>query len=181
MNLRALTSVLILLTMLLATALAGTLYKKTNADGSVEYSDKPFAGATAVETQQSNQASLPALPRPDNQTESRQDPLPDSTLSQDYAISIQSPVSQQSIRSNNGDLTIMVQTTPKLTPALKVQLLINNSPYGQPSQDTVFKLKNLDRGQVKIKAQLIDNNGNVLATSSEAIVYLLRVAVKRAN
>ena len=157
--------------------MAGTIYKKVNKDGSTEYSDQPFNGAKPVEITISNPTQLPSLPPQQHSNTPPESPA----IQTDYTISIQSPASQQSIRSNNGDLTIMVQTTPELTAKLKIQLFINNVPYGEPSQQTVFNVKNIDRGEVKIKAQLLTSLGNVLATSSEAIVYLHRATVRRAN
>lgn len=175
MNNRMLYCIVLIFIALLGSVTAGTLYKKVNKDGSVEYSDQPFTGAKPVEFTINNQTQLPPLRR---QQDSGRHTNSQAT---DYAISIQSPSPQQSIRSNSGDLTIMVQTTPALTRGLLVQLFINNAPHGKPSQHTVFKVKNIDRGEVKIKAQLITSYGNVLASSPEAIVYLHRATVRRAN
>ena len=152
-------------------ATAGTIYKKVNQDGSVSYSDQPFPGSQIVEVTVRQQTQLPTV-RSSIRSSSNKPVLTD------YAISIQSPISEQTIRNNSGDLTIMVQTTPAANPKLRVQILVNNTPYLKPSQGTVFKLKNIDRGELKIKAQLLSTSGQVLATSSETLVYLHRATAR---
>ncbi|NRA71787.1 MAG: hypothetical protein HRU24_12250, partial [Gammaproteobacteria bacterium] len=141
------------------TANANTVYKKINQDGSVQYSDLPFPGAIAITIKQSNQTTLPAVHfKPDTSSAN-------NVTKANYQLKISSPESGATIRNNSGDFTIMVQTTASLSPSINFQLFLNNTPYGEASEDTVFKLKNIDRGEIKIKVQLQDNNGNLLATS----------------
>jgi hypothetical protein len=179
MKSRFLTSIVLVIITCYINAAAQTVYKKINTDGSVEYSDQAFAGASAIQITGQNQTQLPAPSAPVNFTK---DPAATTLVpTPNYAIAIQAPQSGQSVRNNSGNLTIVVQTTPKLGKKLKVQLLINNSPLGEPKQQTVFKVKNINRGEVKIKTQLLNSLGNILATSSETVVYLHRVSIIRTN
>ena len=152
---------------------ADTIYKKVNQDGSVAYSDQPFAGAQAINVTISKQTQLPTTHSLSNRhtTKSAHNALPA------YAIGITSPLNGQTVRNNNGELTIMVQTTPQFDDNYLIQIFINNTPHSEPSQLTVFKLKNIDRGEIKIKVQLLTIDGNILATSPETLVYLHRATV----
>ena len=157
---------------------ADTVYKKVNQDGSVEYSDQPFAGASELKLEQhKGQSTLPAY------TPSQ---LSSSSLSKKKTnnvvnIEVLSPKHGDTIRNNEGNLTIMVQKFGKNKNTYKTQILINDSPIGNLTQATVIKLKNLDRGEIKIKAQLISRSGKILATSTESVVYLHRMSVIRTN
>jgi len=163
-----------------STVFAGTVYKKTNSDGSISYADQPFTGAVATEVKLKNNTPLPKLTTTPNISASTSSSL-QSVVAQSHAIAITRPQHQQTVRANDGQLTIVVQATPRPSKNLKIQLFINNSPYDQPSQHTVFNLKNIDRGEVRIKAQLLNKLGNILATSQETVVYLHRATVKRTN
>jgi len=161
-------------------AFAATVYKKTNSDGSISYADLPFTGAVAAEVKLKNVTPLPALTTAPNASAPVSSSL-QSAVTQNHAITIATPQHQQTVRANDGRLTVMVQTTAPPSNKITIQLFINNSPYGQPSQNTVFEVKNIDRGEVRIKAQLLNKLGNILATSPETVVYLHRATVKRTN
>ncbi|NRA83533.1 MAG: hypothetical protein HRU22_07130 [Gammaproteobacteria bacterium] len=153
---------------------AGTVYKKINKDGSVAYSDQPFTGAQQIEMKASSQTQLPAVAiSPLFKLNKKR-----TEAKSNFNIVIASPQPQQAIRSNNGELTIVVQTTPQLSSKYKVQLLVNNFAYGEPRQQTVFTVKNINRGEVLIKAHLVTKNGNILASTSETIVYLHRAIAR---
>ena len=172
---KVLIGILLVCTIACNTANAKTVYKKTNTDGSVQYSDLPFPDAIAITIKQSNQTTLPAVNFKPNTTSAN------NVTKANYQLQISSPENGATIRNNNGDFTIMVQTTTSLSPSINFQLFLNNTPYGEPSQETVFKLKNIDSGEIKIKVQLQDNSGNLLAASPETVIYLHRASIIRAR
>ena len=172
------TVILTIFTMLFISLLisvdATTVYKKVNKDGTVVYSDQPFAGAQQIEMKASSQTQLPAVAiSPLFKLNKKR-----TEAKSNFNIVIAMPLPQQAIRSNNGELTIVVQTMPQLSSKYKVQLLINNVAYGEPLQQTVFTVKNINRGEVLIKAHLVTTNGNILAATSETIVYLHRAIAR---
>jgi|GEM_PF-2002546 len=178
MKLVSLTTIILIASLIGFNTIAATVYKKVHDDGSVSYSDQKFTGAVATEVSLKNTSKLPSTVTKNQQSSSLKKP---AQASKPPAVSILSPQPQQTIRANDGNLTIVVQSTPSLNDQLKVQLYINNTPYQNPSQTPVFNIKNVDRGEVKIKAELLDQFGNILATSSDTIVYLHRARIKRAN
>jgi len=154
---------------------AYTVYKKVNENGKIEYSDKPFPGAFEVKLPPVNSQDAPPLLPPIESS-----PTPES-LTVKPEINIVSPNNGDSIRSNPGELTIMVQTTVPDDQQYFSQLIINNKPYLKPFEGTVLQLKNLDRGIINIKVQLQSSVGNVLATSKEIVVYMHKATINRAN
>ncbi len=159
---------------------AGTIYKKVNKNGSVEYSDKPFPGAKKIILKDINsQTTLPQYTPPKSTTGDSK--KRDKQRDKNANISITSPVHGDTIRNNEGNFTVLVQKQGKKAKRYKTQILINGTPQGEPTQASVIKLKNIDRGELKIKAQLISSSGKILATTKETVVYLHRVSIIRNN
>lgn len=153
---------------------AYTVYKKVNEDGTIEYSDQPFPGSI--------EAQLPPVNTQDAQFSP---PVSSSHVTEPVSIkssiNIISPSNGDSIRSNPGEFTIMVQKEVPDDESYLTQVLINNKPYLKPFKGTVFKVKDMDRGVIKIKVQLQSSLGNILATSKEIIVYMHKATINRAN
>ena len=154
---------------------AYTVYKKINENGKIEYSDKPFPGALAATLPPVNSQDAPPL-LPTIASYTTTEPVPITPT-----ISIVSPSNGDSIRSNPGEFTIMVQKEVPDDNSYLTQVLINNQPYLEPFEGTVLQVKNMDRGIIKIKVQLQSSLGNVLATSKEIIVYMHKATINRAN
>jgi len=157
---------------------AGTVYKKVSKDGSVQYSDKPFPGAVELKLKDIDaQNTLPRfIASTSSITKSNK-----ATGNKKAEITIISPIHGDTIRNNQGDLTVLVQKKGAKNKSYKTRVLINDSTVTKPTQSTVIEVKNLDRGEQKIKVQLISSSGKILATSKETVVYLHRVSVIRSK
>lgn len=153
---------------------ADTIYKKIKTNGNIEYSDQPSLEAIKVMLPPANiQISIPPVALA---------PVPSEPSSLVVAhIHIVSPKNNESIRSNAGEFTIVVQKKQPNNQPYFIQLFINGKPYLKPLKGTVFKVKNIDRGIVKIKAQLQSNFGNILAVSQETVVYMHKASVIHKN
>ncbi|MDP2561041.1 hypothetical protein [Psychrobium sp. 1_MG-2023] len=162
---------------------AGVVYKKVMPDGSVKYSDKPFLGSKPVliKDRSTRNNKKQTVSRSLSTSKSLIDDKEKTKSKVRPAITINSPAHGDTIRDNNGNFTIVVQPTIDKKAQYKIQLFLNNKPHGKPSQSTVYNIKNHDRGEVKIKAQLQSSSGQILATSKEAIIYLHRVSVIKAK
>lgn len=157
---------------------ATTVYKKINEDGSVEYSDKPFPGAKPLKLKNiSDQTTLP-VPTPPSKLSPA---TPNKAAKVTYDIAITSPAQGATIRNNQGNFTVLVQKKGEARKRYKSRVFVNGVPVGSASQDAVFNIKNADRGELKIKAQLLSSSGKVLATSNETVVYLHRATSIRAR
>ncbi|GAL14297.1 hypothetical protein JCM19233_5309 [Vibrio astriarenae] len=92
-------------------------------------------------------------------------------------ITLTSPVHEQTIRSNRGFITVQSELNRKLSVGETLQLRLNNQPYGAPSYNPLWKLKNIDRGSHQIQIQAL-KDGKVIALSSSITVHLHRASIK---
>lgn len=157
----------------LFSAQAFTVYKKFNKDGTITYSDKPFSGAIKVNLPPVNTQD-PQRIQPPNLPEKMKPRVKESTT-----IDILSPTNGDSVRSNDGNLTIVVQKMSGKKNNYLTQLVINGKDYKKPITGSTFSLKNLDRGIIKLKVKLQTRNGKILATSSETVVYMHKTSIIR--
>ncbi|MCG7533013.1 DUF4124 domain-containing protein [Psychrobium sp. MM17-31] len=163
----------IILLSLTLTVSAFTVYKKVNKDGTVTYSDKPFPGAKKAKLPPINTRATQPIPKPIEVEKPEKKAVAN--------ITVLSPTNGDSIRSNAGELNIRIGATHDAVDDYLIQLLINEKPYGKPTKNTTFALKELDRGIIKIKALLQTRRGKVLAASDETVVYMHKASINRAR
>ena len=166
-------SPLLCLTLLSGAALAATetkVYKKVTKQGTVIYSDQPLEGAQEIIIKSSVQTPLPTL-----QQRSRGD---DSRAADPAAfegeIIIDAPSEEQTIRDSQGNFTVLAQIKPALPAGHRLQLFVNDNPWGEATEATVFKLSNIDRGQTRLRIDLQDKTGQKIASSNTRTFYLHR-------
>lgn len=163
------------LTLLPALAPAA-VYKWTDANGTVHFTDTPREGAEEVHVappQTYTPAPLPPItPRPEAP------PLPI-----DYTrFELTAPAEETTLRDNTGDITV----TFAMDPALKVgrghKLVVLLDGQAQPpvKANTVI-LKNVDRGSHSIQGQIVDSRGEVLMASQSITVHLFRQSIMAPN
>jgi len=155
---------------------AETVYKRVNKDGSIEYADKPFKNAKLLKLKDiSQQSKLPTLIAAKPQA----DITGSDRKTQTARINILSPTHGETIRNNQGNITVMVQSHADQQTKTRTQILVNNILVSEKTQASVIQLKNMQRGELKIKAQLISSSGKILATSNETVIYLHKASVNR--
>jgi hypothetical protein len=99
-------------------------------------------------------------------------------VSEEYQVEISQPEDHATIRDNSGSIYISGRVAPVFKRGFKVRLIMNGAVHGEPQTRSVFILRDVDRGEHKIKLELINNQGKVIASSKERTVYLHR---SRAN
>lgn len=172
---------MLLFTTAATTAVATTIYSWTDDNGVVHFSDTaevPQASAvelsvtevqsqsTMTEHNQVNSIDIVTL------TAEIEPPLPAAT------ISLLAPLHQQTLRNNDGNITVRAVSNRKLTKNLQAQLVIDGHVYGKPQTQLSWQLTNIDRGSHQIQIQLL-NNGKILASSESITVYLHRASQVR--
>lgn len=93
-------------------------------------------------------------------------------------INIVTPTDDQTIRSNRGIITIVLESNRDLKPGERYQLLIDDNPFGAPKTDTTWNLKNIDRGTHSFTVNALQS-GKVIASTSAITVHLHRNSVNR--
>lgn len=160
-----------------------TIYSWTDDNGVVHFSDRPEVPQASTielsttEVQTSIQQTVVELNQADNVellaiTTITASPLPTAT------VSLLAPIHQQTIRSNDGNITVRAVSNRKLNPKLQAQLVIDGRVHGRPQTTLSWQLTHIDRGSHQIQIQLL-KNGKILASSESITVYLHRVSQAR--
>jgi len=152
------------------------VYKWTDANGTVHFTDTPREGAEEVHVappQTYTPAQLPPItPEPEPP------PVP-----VDYTrFELTAPANEATLRDNTGDITV----TFAMEPALKVgrghKLIVLLDGQAQPPvKASTAILKNVERGSHSLQGQIVDSRGEVIIASQSVTVHLFRQSVLAPN
>ncbi len=182
MRLIGLASILLLAATSTAVATT-TIYSWTDDNGVVHFSDTPgtpqasTVELSVTEVQPNIQSTSINMTHANNVehlsiTTNIEPPLPTAS------ISLLTPLHQQTIRNNEGDIKIRAVSNRKLDKNVQAQLVLDGQVKGAPQTRLEWQLSNINRGTHQIQIQLL-NNGKILATSESITVYLHRVSQAR--
>lgn len=153
------------------------VYKWVDEDGKVHYSDEPKSGAKVLELKPKTQNQIklppPVVLNQSDEKESKSKPV-------NYALSIQSPEQDATIRNNQGTISVVSKIEPKLMKSHFLVLFMDDVRVSEPQAKGVFELNNIDRGAHTLMVKAIDQNGKVLASSQAKQVYLHRARLGQA-
>jgi len=168
-------SALLVLSVAIVAPAIAEIYKRTNPDGSVEFTDVPRSDEEKpVPLSPMNTFKTTPAPQQRRISNARADTRKYS------AIRITRPANEATIRDNTGTITVNVSLSPALRPGHKLVLLVDGAQKGESASGS-FTLKNLDRGSRSLTAQVMDKAGKTLISSAPVIVYLFRQSVIRPN
>uniref|UniRef100_A0A486XNY3 DUF4124 domain-containing protein n=1 Tax=Rheinheimera sp. BAL341 TaxID=1708203 RepID=A0A486XNY3_9GAMM len=141
-------------------------------NGVLVFSDSPQPGAEELNL--SNRANVmaatdPTLPQSRKQT---QEP---------FVVEILQPEDQGTVRDNTGSVYVSGRISPMFQRGLRVRLLHDGKPQGEPQNNAVFILREVERGEHKLQMELFDQNGKLIATSPVTTFYLHRTSVISPN
>mgnify|MGYP001154509315 CR=1 FL=1 len=170
MNKYTLTSVAFFTLLCCIGNLQAEVYKRTNPDGSVEFTDVPSKQKDeAVELSPMSTFKAPPVRSIPSTTAPKQDePASDYT-----SLAITDPADDTAIRSNSGDLSVSISLQPALKADHSLVLLVDDQPMGNYADGSV-SLTNVDRGTHTLTAQVLDKDGKELIRATPVIVHLLR-------
>lgn len=156
---------------------AAVVYKKVNQDGSITYSDVPSEGAVELDLTAGNNAVMPALVPSQAKINKTVKTLKQAQVQ--YQLKLISPTAEQTIRSNNGKMSVVASITPKMPG--QYQLMLNGVLQLSQTSGT-FKLENMRRGEYSVQVRFIGNSGKVLALTDMQTFYLHKAsALIKAN
>lgn len=166
---------LLLLIGLAATPVASQVYKKCDANGVCSYSDKPQAGAEAIEVNTVVTEFTPVTPAPTQPTPTTE-PL-DSAGPPRVTVSITSPIHRDTVRSNGGEFEVIwVADIENLADDPVYQLRLDTVPvYEGPL--TQVTLRDVARGERRLQVRVFAADGTELAQSDTVEFYVQRVSV----
>ncbi|MCB1678231.1 MAG: DUF4124 domain-containing protein [Halioglobus sp.] len=160
---------------------AETLYKTTDRDGNVIFSDTPAPDGVVSEkitVREPNTAPPPpSMPAPS--------PEPKSAAAEAtaYSVAIIFPTDETTIPNGPGNFSVSAEVTPPLQDSDALQLYIDGIPWGEPQSVPSWSLTNIFRGEHSLKVAVIDtdNDDRHLAASAPIRVYVHRPSINFRN
>jgi len=158
--------------LLIALPAAAQIYKYTDANGNTVYSDHSPDGV------QAQPVELPPLNRVEPQAPNTP-PAPDAEAPElprnAYDIlELAGLPTEEALRANNGTFTVNVLIKPRLQSPHQLRLVLDDEPYGQPSNVPSLQLVNVDRGEHRLAVQVIDGQ-TVIQQSPPVVLTVQRV------
>jgi hypothetical protein len=169
------TCALLLLSLVAASVTAQEIFRTTDEDGNVVFTDQPPAGsaeAERIELQRTN--TTPATPLPPRPTP---DPLPKAPAFPDFDVAVSSPPNETTIAMGPGNFSVSASVRPSLVDGTLLQLYMDGTPWGDAQRETTWSMTNVFRGAHDITVAVVDEDGKQLTTSAPVRVYVLRPSI----
>ncbi|MEB0227921.1 DUF4124 domain-containing protein [Pseudomonas sp. 10S4] len=159
----------LLMLLLIALPAAAQIYKYTDAAGNTAYSNQPPDGVKAqpVELPPLNSVAPSAPTAPPAEATSRE-----QSRSAYEVLELTGLPTEEALRANNGTFTVSVLIKPRLQGPHLFRLLLDNQPYGQPSNVPILQLVNIDRGDHSLAVQVI--SGENLVQQSPSVTFTVQ-------
>lgn len=159
---------------------AAQIYKSTDEQGNVTFSDMPHADGSSeqIKVRETNSAPPPEV------IESLE---PDSGAAEEaaagpaYSVTITSPANESTIAMGPGNFSVSATVEPGLSSGSLLQLFVDGSASGNPQSSNTWELTNVFRGAHDLSVAIVDKKGEQLAASEPVRVYVLRPSVNSAN
>ena len=153
--------------------MAQPVFRVTDADGNVTFTDTPpVSGASTIEGQ-SVRAPNSAKP-----TQTTREPVEvEEHTRQDTRIVARAD--NPTIPMEAGNFVVQAAWTPRLASGETLQLLLDGEPVGAPQRIANWQLTNVYRGKHRLRVVRLDESGTQLDTSAASTVHVMRPAVKR--
>jgi hypothetical protein len=163
--------------LLLVCPLHADIYKWTDDNGNVHFSDKPQPGAETIKLPPTQTFSPPKAtePLPPEHEIARQ------TTATYTKIMIVQPQDQETIRSNQGLLSVITRVEPELNTGDKLQLIYDGSPVGPPQTEPAFTLKQIFRGSHTLQLQVVSEDGKVIGSSNTVTIFMHHTRIGGGN
>ena len=175
------TRLLLLALLLVPLASVAQIYRTTDKQGNVVFTDKPPAGASStepVELQQTNTTPPPPQrPAPTPKPESAEEG-PDAVP---FNVGIVIPADETSIPMGPGNFSVTAKVDPAPSGNQMLQLYIDGIPWSDPQQGLSWALTNVFRGEHNLTVAVLDSEGKHLASSPPIRVFVHRPSVNFRN
>lgn len=155
------------------TATEAAIYKSVDASGTIGYSDHAGADAKRIELPPLNVVGV-------EEFSSRSSPGSDSgsvAVTIYDSFSIIHPENGESVRSNDGTLSVEFNIAPELQPGHAIALHIDGEPVFGETGETKLLLANVDRGTHSLQGFILDAAGKALAMTPRVTLHLQRISI----
>lgn len=170
-------SLLSLICLLATLPSVAQVYTYKDADGNTVFTDQPRPGARRVELAPTNRVSSPAAPS-HRSARSSTTAVPAIVTHYDM-LRILTPLPDAGVQQDDGALIVTVSSDPALVEGNYYRLLMDETPVGDPGRGPVFSIQNVDRGEHKLAAEIIDDRGHVLERTPNQSFFMQRVSLSQ--
>ncbi|MEH6515733.1 MAG: DUF4124 domain-containing protein [Halioglobus sp.] len=169
--------ILSLLSLLIAFSASAQVYRTTDENGNVVFTDQPpNSNAEQITINPTNTAPATevrvATPGPVS-------PLNEEEGEIDYKVKVTAPEEGSTIPMGTGSFTVIASVSPSLEDGETLQLLMNGTAHGEPQSQNSWDLVNVRRGEHSIVVARYDADGDVQASSDAVHVLVLRPIGRR--
>lgn len=157
-----------------------TIYKTTDPQGNVLFTDKPVKGAEEINTAPVQGYTAPAVPTTPPPAATGEPTAPVAKVPYDRFEIVEPTVDEAggkvaSVWSAPGTLTVSVAVNPSLQQGDTLEILLDG--VATDSQDaTSFTFNDLNPGEHTVSAQIVDANKQVMISAPALTVYIHRAA-----
>lgn len=158
------------------TSTAQPVYKVTDADGNVTFTDTPpLSGEGTIEE---HSLHAPNSAQPVVSSPETAEPV-ESVTSPQYKTKIVSPADNATIPMGPGNFAVQAALSPRLEAEESLLLLLDGEPVGTSQRAPNWQLSNVYRGEHRLQVLRIDDEGAELDASDISIVYVMRPIVSQ--
>lgn len=171
---RTRTALLTLLTFASSVSLAadGEIYRSTDAEGHVIFSDKASDSAKPVQVPPTNTMTEVEVPK--IKPVAPLEPGATGAIANPYTrLEIMAPANATTVIAPNGIMTMSVALFPSLQAGHHLQLLLNGVPTGDAIAGEFF-VPAVPRGPQTLEVQVIDERGQVIQSTGSIDVQVVR-------
>jgi len=162
------------LVFLLALPAAATdVYRWVDAAGQAHYSDQWQPGAEKIRIEESSRYAAPAPASKPAPAAAAAKGGQKAAVPRYESLEIASPAQEEVLWNVGGQVHVSMRVSPELRPGHFLRLLVDGTARDLPEGATDLQLQDVFRGVHTLKAQVVDGNGTVLA-SSEPTTFMVQ-------
>ncbi len=144
---------------------AAGVYKSTGSDGSVQYSDRPLVGSEPVRIDVRDQTADPKAPGPETER-------PGAESGPYDAFEVVVPEPNATIRHSEGEVQIGLLIDPSLISEHRLRLELDGQQVPGDAAGTQVILRGLSFGSHRVRALIVDQLDEVIATTPPVDFHL---------
>jgi len=153
--------------------LAESVYKGTDANGNVIFSDQPIQNGQKIKVQPLSTYSPTPVPAENTDTQDNNKNVPVV-----YELNIITPTNEQNFTNDIVHIEVQLAILPKLQAHDAVRLILNGQPFGEIAHATTFHLNNLSRGIYKLSAEIVSlEDPSTIKAHSDTITFFQQRSV----
>ncbi|MCY4476633.1 MAG: hypothetical protein OXC70_01395 [Gammaproteobacteria bacterium] len=167
MNIRA--AGILLLAALLPSAQGQDIWRHVTEHGDLRYADRPLAGAAPVALPEPSgwTGSMARAPAP----EAENTPPPDSAHVRLPSLELLRPTERETVRGSGGGLKVMLGGDFEKQSGHRLLLELDGAEAEWMGEPPEVVLNNVWRGEHRLRARLLDEQGRERASSREVVFY----------